>query len=114
MKIFTRRLNCIFDNSRLKKVYTFKKFPIFIGTTDQKISKDKFVDMDITCSKKNLIQFCANRGANTQNINYENYELLADVENNDDKINKLKNIIKNLIKYEPEKEEIKKKYTIFN
>jgi hypothetical protein len=56
MKIFTRRLNCIFDNSRLKKVYTFKKFPIFIGTTDQKISKDKFVDMDITCSKKNLIQ----------------------------------------------------------
>lgn len=56
MKIFTRRYNCIFDNSKLKKIYTFKKFPIFIGTTDQKSSTDKFVDMDIACSKKNLIQ----------------------------------------------------------
>ena len=65
-------------------------------------------------SKGKLRQFCANRGSNTQNINYDNYELLADVENNNDKINKLKNIIKNLMSYEPDKMKIQEKYEILN
>ena len=65
-------------------------------------------------SKKELRQFCANRGSNTQNVNYENYELLSNVEKNEDKIDKLSNVIKNLMAYEPEKEQIKNKYPLFN
>ena len=65
-------------------------------------------------SKKELRQFCASRGSNTQNINYENYDLLASVEKNEDKIGKLSNVIKNLMAYEPEKEQIKNKYPLFN
>ena len=65
-------------------------------------------------SKGDLAQFCANRGANTQNINYDNYELLANVENNNDKISKLKNIIDNLMTYEPERMNIQEKYSILN
>ena len=65
-------------------------------------------------NKGKLRQFCANRGSNTQNINYDNYALLADVEQNTDKINKLKNIIKNLMAYEPERMRIQEKYAILN
>ena len=55
--------------------------------------------------KDRLRQFCANRGSNTQNINYDNYELLSSVENNSQKIDKLKNVIQNLMVYEPERDE---------
>jgi len=65
-------------------------------------------------STRDLRQFCANRGSNTQNINYENYELLADVENNNNKIGKLKNVIKNLMKYEPAQNQIQTKHAILN
>jgi hypothetical protein len=63
-------------------------------------------------TKGKLKQFCANRGSNTQNIQYDNYELLANVENNNDKIIKLKNIINNLMLYEPERMNIQDKYSI--
>ena len=65
-------------------------------------------------SKAQLRQFCANRGSNTQNINYENYDLLSNVETNNDKIDKLTNIIKNLMSYEPERMNIQEKYAILN
>lgn len=65
-------------------------------------------------TKAKLRQFCANRGSNTQNINYENYDLLSNVETNNDKIDKLKNIIKNLMSYEPERMNIQEKYAILN
>ena len=65
-------------------------------------------------SKSKLVQFCNDRSSNTTNINYENYELLADVENNDDKISKLKNVITSLMEYEPERMNIQDKYPILN
>lgn len=63
-------------------------------------------------SKTNLINFCANRNSSTSNINTDNYDLLADVEDNDDKINKLKSVVSNLIAYEPDKIRIQEKYPI--
>ena len=65
-------------------------------------------------TKSKLVQFCANRSSNTNNINYENYELLANVESNDDKISKLKNVITSLMEYEPERMNIQDKYPILN
>ena len=65
-------------------------------------------------TKAKLVQFCNDRSSNTNNINYDNYELLADVENNDDKISKLKNVITSLMEYEPERMNIQDKYTVLN
>ena len=65
-------------------------------------------------SKTKLVQFCNDRSFNTNNINYDNYEVLSDVEKNDDKISKLKNVIKSLMEYEPERMNIQDKYSILN
>ena len=65
-------------------------------------------------SKKKLREFCIDRGSEASNINYENYELLGNVENNDEKIIKLKSIINNLMAYEPERLNIQEKYEILN
>jgi len=65
-------------------------------------------------SQSKLVQFCNDRSSNTNNMNYDNYELLADVENNDDKISKLKNVITSLMEYEPERMNIQDKYPILN
>ena len=65
-------------------------------------------------TEKELRQFCINRGSNTQNINYDNYELLGNVENNNGKIVKLKSIIANLMTYEPDKASLQEKYPILN
>lgn len=54
MRLNSKRTNCILDNSKLKLIYTFKKFPIFIGATKQGILKDKFVDMEIGISQKDF------------------------------------------------------------
>ena len=93
-------------------------YEYIINTTGQQNSNDDDPNFayhkDIIESKNKLRQFCANRGSNTQNINYDNYELLSSVENNSQKIGKLKNIIQNLLVYEPEKENITEKYSILN
>ena len=65
-------------------------------------------------SKTDLINFCANRNSSTSNINTDNYDLLADVEDNDDKINKLKSVVANLIAYEPDKVRLQEKYPIID
>ena len=65
-------------------------------------------------SKNKLVQFCNDRSSNTNNMYYDNYELLADVEDNEDKISKLKNVITSLMKYEPERMNIQDKYPILN
>jgi accessory colonization factor AcfC len=44
--------------------------------------------------------------------NYENYDLLSSVDKNNTKIEKLKNIVKNLLAYEPNSSSIKEKYPI--
>jgi hypothetical protein len=65
-------------------------------------------------TKSKLVQFCNDRSANTNNTNYDNYQLLSDVEINDDKISKLKNVITSLMQYEPERMQIQDKYAILN
>lgn len=62
-------------------------------------------------TRANLLQFCANRNSTTSS-NYDNYDLLASVEQNDDKIGQLKGIINNLISYEPDKARIQEKYPV--
>jgi hypothetical protein len=56
-------------------------------------------------TRAKLKQFCATRNSTTSS-NYDNYDLLANVEQNDDRIMQLKNIINNLIAYEPDKNRI--------
>ena len=65
-------------------------------------------------SEADLRQFCSTRNANTDNANYDNYELLGNVENNNDKILKLQNVIKNLMAYEPERANLQDKYPMLN
>jgi hypothetical protein len=65
-------------------------------------------------SEANLRQFCSSRNANTNNINYDNYELLGNVETNNDKILKLQNVITNLMAYEPDRANLQDKYPILN
>jgi len=62
-------------------------------------------------TRAKLKQFCSTRNSTT-NSNYDNYDLLANVEQNSDKIMQLKNIINNLIAYEPDKERIIEKYPV--
>ena len=64
-------------------------------------------------SKTKLVQFCNDRNFNS-NTNHDNYEVLAEVEDNDDKISKLKNVIKSLMEYEPERMNIQDKFPIIN
>ena len=98
--------------AKLGSLYDYKKYNIDEDETDN--DPNFAYQKQLLESKRDLRQFCANRGSNTQNINYENYELLADVENNNNKIGKLKNVIKNLMKYEPDKKQIQEKYAILN
>ncbi len=64
-------------------------------------------------TRANMKQYCTNRNIISSN-NYNNYDLLANVEKNDDKIIKLKNIANKLITYEPNKQQMLDKYTILN
>ena len=62
-------------------------------------------------TRAKLKQFCATRNSTTSS-NYDNYDLLANVEQNSDKIMQLQNIISNLVTYEPDKNRIIEKYPI--
>jgi hypothetical protein len=62
-------------------------------------------------TRAKLKQFCATRNSTTK-TNVDNYELLANVEDNADKINQLKSIVQNIIKYEPDKTNIINQYPI--
>lgn len=63
-------------------------------------------------NKKKLRDFCKSRNASAgNNINtVDNYELKANVEENQSKIDELKSILTSLVKYEPEKGTILEKY----
>jgi hypothetical protein len=63
-------------------------------------------------SQAKLRNFCATRSVTYGSNNYDNYDLLASVDNNNDKIKQLKEIINNLISYEPTGSAIKEKYPI--
>ena len=62
-------------------------------------------------TRAKLKNFCSNRNTTTSS-NYDNYDLLASVEQNEEKIGKMKNIINNLIEYEPDKARIIEKHPI--
>ena len=64
-------------------------------------------------TRANIKQYCTNRNI-ISSTNYDNYDLLANVEKNDDKIIKLKDIANKLITYEPNKQQLLDKYTILN
>ena len=61
---------------------------------------------------QDLRQFCANKNIVTGDNTYDNYDTLANIDKNDTKITKLKNIINNLLSYEPDNIRIKEKYPI--
>jgi len=56
-------------------------------------------------TRAKLKEFCNSRYSTTD-TNYENWNLYSTVENNDIRINDMKNVINNLLKYEPDKEQI--------
>lgn len=56
-------------------------------------------------TRAKLKEFCNSRYSTTD-TNYENWNLYSTVENNDIRINDMKNVIGNLLKYEPDKEQI--------
>ena len=58
-------------------------------------------------NKAKLREFCANRNITSGNTNHDNYDLLASVDSNNDKITGLKNIINNLLAYEPDSSNIR-------
>ena len=97
-----------------------------LGSIDVFLTKNSFNDnttdddtnfayqKQIMDTEAKLRQFCASRGSNTQNTNFENYDLIGNVENNNDKIVKLQNIVKNLLIYEPDSKNMIDKYPILN
>ena len=60
-----------------------------------------------------LREFCANKNSISNN-NYDNYDILANVDKNDFKISKLKNIINNLLSYEPNSDVIRENNPIIS
>lgn len=60
-------------------------------------------------TKHNLIKFCSNRN-NIINSNYDNYDLLANVDKNEQQIQTLKEIANNLISNEPDKTTLLNKF----
>lgn len=58
--------------------------------------------------KKRLREFCLKRGIQTD-VNYRNYELDKVIDENERKITKLENVIKELIKFDPDNKKIQEK-----
>lgn len=50
-KFITRNRNLINGKKDLRKIISIKKFPVFMGTVKNKISKDKFFDLNFFVSK---------------------------------------------------------------
>jgi hypothetical protein len=68
----------------------------------------------ILSTRADLKKFCANRGSSAIGSNgvFDNYDLLAQVESNESKINNLKDIMNDLLIYEPDKARFVEKYPI--
>ena len=62
MKSIRRNKDIIFNNPDLIGIYKFKKFPVFMGCTNQNKNKDLIADMNCLFQKNqglfNLIHFC--------------------------------------------------------
>jgi hypothetical protein len=65
-------------------------------------------------TRADLKKFCSSRNNGANNSNFDNYDLLSQVETNNDKISTLKSVINNLITYEPDKARLLEKYPIIS
>lgn len=65
-------------------------------------------------TRADLKKFCAARNNGSNNSNFDNYDLLSQVQSNDDKIFNLKSIINDLIIYEPDKARIIEQYPVIS
>jgi hypothetical protein len=65
-------------------------------------------------NQSKLREFCSNRNMISSDSNYDNYELLSSVDKNNSKIKNLKEIINNLLSYEPDGDNIREKYPIIS
>lgn len=61
-------------------------------------------------TRADLKQFCTSRNNSSNNSNFDNYDLLSQVESNYEKITNIKSIINDLIIYEPDKARILEQY----
>jgi len=99
-------------NSKIGSIYDYI---LNINNDDSNDDDPNFAyHKQIIENQSRLKSFCKNRGLTTASTNYDNYDLLSNVDQNNDKIDKLKNIINNLISYEPDSNRIKEKYPIIN
>lgn len=82
------------------------------GDDDTNIAYQKM----ILETRADLKNFCASRGASSVDSNggFDNYDLLAQVESNNSKITSLKDIMNDLLIYEPDKARIIEKYPIIS
>jgi hypothetical protein len=120
-----KQLSSIGDNSNEYKEFVMSDMDILrskIGDTsvyqkNQSLNDTTDDDTNIAYQKmilqtrSDLKSFCANRSS-VNNTDFDNYDLLSQVESNSDKITNLKDIINNLIIYEPDKARIIEKYPI--
>jgi hypothetical protein len=81
-----------------------------IGDDDPNVAYQKM----ILETRADLKKFCSTRSNSSSNSNIDNYDLLSKVESNEDQIVSLKNIIENLILYEPDKARLIEKYPVIN
>jgi hypothetical protein len=112
----------ILDNiTKIKVRYFNFDEEIKIGYIDPKalVSEDDVLDQDTSFAfhkqslenQKKLRDFCVSRNS-TLETNYDNYDLLSDVEQNTEKINLLQGVLDNLIKYNPDKKKIQEQFPL--
>lgn len=105
-----RYLDSSLDKRIADRTIIKSKLGIF---TKQGMLEEEALDDDINMAyqrqmlldKKRLRNFCASRGFKTD-VNYKNYKVLSQIENNDQKIEKLNKVIKDLISFDPEQKAI--------
>lgn len=105
-----RYLDSSLDKRIADRTIIKSKLGIF---TKQGLLEEHALDDDINMAyqrqmlldKKKLRNFCASRGFRTD-VNYKNYKVLAQIEDNNQKIEKLNGVIKDLISFDPEQKSI--------
>lgn len=107
-------MNRFLDSSLDKKIADRTIIKSKLGVfTKQGLLEDELLDDDINMAyqrqmlldKKRLRNFCSNRGFRTD-VNYKNYKILSQIEDNNQKIEKLNKIIKDLISFDPDQRSI--------
>ena len=107
-------MNRYLDSSLDKKIMDSAIIKSKLGIyTKQGLLDDEGLDDDINMAfqrqmlldKQRLRNFCSTRGFRTD-VNYKNYKVLSQIEENNKNIDKLNSIIKNLISFNPDQKAI--------